>query len=80
MVTKNAAIALGLEKELGSLAPGAVADVCVIARDRGVWNLKDSLGSEITITERLRPEFALRGGVLHRADSSLLAESTADVA
>ena len=80
MVTKNAALAIGLEGGIGSLAPGAVADVSVIARDRGVWRLKDCLGSEITIKERLRPEFALRAGVLHRADSSLLAESTSDVA
>jgi len=80
MVTKNAAIAIGLGDGIGSLAPGTTADVSVIARDRGSWSLKDCLGAEITITERLRPEFALRAGVLHRADSSLLVESTADVA
>ncbi|HEX6210384.1 MAG TPA: amidohydrolase/deacetylase family metallohydrolase [Methylomirabilota bacterium] len=80
MVTKNAAIALGLREELGSLAPGRVADVSVIARDRGAWRLTDCLGSTIDITERLRPELCLRAGVVHQADSSLLRESTADVA
>ena len=80
MVTKNAAIALGLQEELGSLAPGRVADVSVIARDRGAWRLTDCLGSTIDITERLRPELCLRAGVVHQADSSLLRESTADVA
>jgi dihydroorotase len=79
MVTRNAAVAMGLEAEIGSLAPGRTADVSVIARDAGTWVLRDCLGSAITVGERLRPEFALRAGVLHRADSSLLAESTADV-
>jgi dihydroorotase len=79
MVTRNAAIAIGLEAQIGSLAPGRMADISVIARDQGTWILRDCLGSQITVSERLRPEFALRAGVLHRADSSLLAESTADV-
>jgi dihydroorotase len=80
MVTKNAAIALGLPDELGSLAPGRMADVSVIARDQGSWSVTDCLGDTIGITERLRPELCLRAGVVHRADSSLLVESTADVA
>ena len=80
MVTRNAAIALGLQGQIGSLAPGSVADVSVLARDAGVWTLKDCLGGALRITERLRPEFALRAGVVHRADSSLLVESTGDVA
>ena len=80
MVTRNAAIALGLEADIGSLAPGRTADVSIIARDRGTWTLTDCLGSQLTIGERLRPDFALRVGVFHPADSSLLSESTADVA
>jgi len=80
MVTKNAALMLGLEGQTGSLAPGAPADVSVLARDTGRWRLQDSLGAEIPATERLRPEFALRAGVLHRADSPLLFESAKDVA
>lgn len=56
------------------------ADVSVIARDAGTWALKDCLGDELRITERLRPELALRAGVVHRADPSLLEESTPDVA
>jgi len=80
MVTKNAAIAMGLAAELGSLAPGRVADVSVLARDQGSWSVTDSLGEKLGLTERLRPELCLRAGVVHRADSSLLAESAADVA
>jgi dihydroorotase len=78
MATRNAAEAFGLP-ELGSLAPGRVADVTVLARDPGSWRVTDCLGSTLEIPERLRPDFCLRAGVVHRADSSLLAESTADV-
>jgi dihydroorotase len=80
MATRNAAEAMGLAGEVGSLAPGRVADVTVLARDRGAWRVTDCLGSTIEIPERLRPELCLRAGVVHRADSSLLVESTADVA
>ena len=79
MATSNAAAAFGLDG-LGSLAPGRVADVTVIAREAGSWRVTDCLGSTIDISERLRPELCLRAGVVHRADSSLLSESTADVA
>jgi dihydroorotase len=80
MATRNAAEAFGLAGELGSLAPGRVADVTVLAHDRGSWRVTDCLGRTLDIPERLRPELCLRAGVVHRADSSLLAESTADVA
>jgi dihydroorotase len=80
MVTANAAVMLGMEGELGSLAPGTVADVSVLARDFGRFTLEDSLGVRITANERLRPEFALKDGRLHRADSPLLWESTQTVA
>jgi dihydroorotase len=80
MVTANAAEMLGMAGALGTLAPGAVADVSVLRRDTGKWTLEDSLGERITATERLRPEFALEGGVRHDADSPLLFESTKGVA
>jgi dihydroorotase len=80
MATRNAAEAMGLAGELGSLAPGRAADVTVLSRHQGQWRVTDSLGATIEIPERLGPDFCLRAGVLHRADSSLLAESTADVA
>ncbi len=80
MVTSNAAVMLGLQGEIGTLAPGVTADVSVIALDKGEWRLQDSLGQALTTTQRIRPEFALRAGVLHRADSPLLFESTREVA
>src|SRR5688572_24842871 len=80
MATRNAAEALGLADELGSLGPGRGADVTVLAREACPWRVTDCLVATIEIPERLRPELCLRAGIVHRADSSLLAESTADVA
>jgi dihydroorotase len=74
MVTANAATMLGLDGRIGTLAPGVVADVSVLARDTGRFTLEDSLGVRLIATERLRPEFALKNGRLHRADSPLLFE------
>jgi dihydroorotase len=75
MVTANAATMLGLEGELGTLAPGAIADISVLALDEGDWTLEDSLGMQLQATRRLRPEYALRAGVVVPADSPLLFES-----
>ena len=74
MVTSNAATLLGLDGEIGTLAPGAAGDVSVLSLDHGEWILSDSLGAELRATVRLRPELAIRGGVVHRADSPLLRE------
>jgi dihydroorotase len=79
MVTANAATLLGLEGKIGTLAPGAPADVSVLAQDSGRWTLRDAVGEELTITRRLRPELVLREGVRHPVDSSLLVESAKDV-
>lgn len=66
----------GLEGQIGTLAPGTIADVTVLARDVGDWTLQDSLGAQIRATERLRPEFAMKAGTIHQSDSPLLFEST----
>ena len=76
MVTANAATAVGLGDALGTLAPGRVADISVLARDTGRWSLQDSLGEPLTAPERLRPELVLKAGVVHATDSPLLFEST----
>jgi dihydroorotase len=72
MVTANAATMLGLDGQIGTLAPGVAADVTVLARDVGRFTLEDSLGERLTAEARLRPEFALKAGRLHRSDSPLL--------
>jgi hypothetical protein len=38
--------------------------------------LEDSLGVQLTAGQRGRPEFAVRAGAIHPADSPLLFEST----
>lgn len=80
MVTANAAVLLGLEGEVGTLAPGAAGDVSVLAVDEGEWILSDSLGVELRATMRLRPEIAVRGGVVYQADSPLLRAGARQVA
>ncbi len=80
MVTVNAASMLGLKDELGSLAPGRVADVSVLAIDGGDWTLQDSLGVRIKTDKRLRPVLALRAGTVHRSQSPLLEEQVPEVA
>jgi dihydroorotase len=80
MVTANAATLLGLDGELGTLAPGAAGDVSVLAIDEGTWTLSDSLGVELRATTRLRPELTVRGGVVYQADSPLLLAGARQVA
>jgi dihydroorotase len=80
MVTVNAASMLGVTDELGSLAPGRVADVSVLAVDEGDWTLQDSLGARLETGRRLRPVVALRAGQVHRAQSPLLEEQVPEAA
>jgi dihydroorotase len=73
-------VLLGLEGEIGTLAPGAAADVSVLAVDEGEWTLSDSLGIELRATMRLRPEQVVRGGILYEVDSPLLFAGARQVA
>jgi dihydroorotase len=74
MVTSNAAVLLGLEGQIGTLAPGAAADVSVVRLERGDWTVRDAGGAELRIAERIRPDFALREGVAYKSDSPLVPE------
>ena len=74
MVTSNAAVLLGLDGQIGTLAPGAVADVSVVRLERGDWTVRDADGTELHLAERIRPDFALREGVVHKSDSPLVPE------
>ena len=78
--TANAAAMLSLEDEIGTLAPGRVADVSVLAIDDGDFVLQDSIGVRIPATKRLRPVLALRAGKVHRPESPLLVEEVPEVA
>src|SRR5205814_8590854 len=72
MVTSNAAAMLGLGDEIGTLHPGVVADVSVLADECGRWTLRDNEGTEVTSERLLRPMFCLRAGRRYEADAPIL--------
>jgi dihydroorotase len=72
MVTTNAAAMLGLADEIGNLRPGTVADVSVLADERGRWTLRDNEGTEAVAERLLRPLFCLRTGRRYDADAPIL--------
>jgi dihydroorotase len=75
MVTTNAARMLGMEDELGSLRVGAVADVSVLADDRGRFRLSDTEGTEVITDRMLRPLFCLRAGRRYDASAPILPQA-----
>ncbi len=74
MVTTNAAAMLGLNDEIGTLRPGAIADVSVLADDRGRFRLGDNEGTEVIADRMLTPLFCLRAGRRHDAAAPILPE------
>ena len=74
MVTTQAAAMLGLKQELGTLRPGAVADVSVLADDRGRFRLGDNEGTEVIAERMLTPLFCLRAGKRFEAAAPILPE------
>jgi dihydroorotase len=72
MATSNAAIMLGMAKQIGSLAVGMPADVSVMRLLQGKWTLVDADGVEVPTRQLLHPELVVRGGKLYHADSPLL--------
>ena len=74
MVTTNAAAMLGLKEEIGMLRPGAVADVSVLADDRGRFRLGDNEGTEVIADRMLTPLFCRRAGRRHDAAAPILPE------
>ncbi len=74
MVTTNAAAMLGLSDEIGTLKPGAIADVSVLADERGRFKLGDNEGTEVIADRMLTPLFCLRAGIRHDAGAPILPE------
>src|SRR6266568_9647042 len=72
MVTSHAAQMLGRDGEIGSLRPGATADVSVLADDSGRWVLRDNEGTEAVAERMLSPLFCLRAGRRIDADAPIL--------
>jgi predicted amidohydrolase len=72
MATSNAAAVLGLDAELGALAPARPAEISIVNVLSGRWRLKDSRGDEIVATEMIHPRLSVRAGKVMRVDSPLL--------
>jgi dihydroorotase len=72
MVTRNAARMLGMQDEVGSLRVGGVADVSVLADQRGRWILRDNEGTQVRTERLLEPLFCLRAGRLFHATAPIL--------
>ena len=72
MVTTSCAQALDLEGTIGTLLPGGVADVTVLALDKGHWVLRDNEGTEVDTDRMLRPLFCLRAGNRIETNSPIL--------
>ncbi len=77
MVTSNAAEAIGMAGEIGSLAKGRAADLTVVDLVSGPWELRDNAGETVHADEAVVPRFTLRDGVRFNADSPLLPELAA---
>ncbi len=77
MVTTNAAAMVGMTDEIGTLRPGAVADVSVLADERGRFRLGDNEGTEVIAQRLLAPLFCLRAGRRHDAVAPILPEPLA---
>lgn len=72
MCTSNAARMLRMETQIGALTPGMSGDISIMRMVEGAWVLRDSNGVEVPTAALLQPEYAIRDGVAHRADSPLL--------
>jgi dihydroorotase len=72
MATSNAAIMIGLQKEMGSLSVGMPADISVMRMLSGKWTLVDADGTEVKTKQLIHPEMVLRAGKVFHADSPLL--------
>lgn len=61
-VTSRPAAALGLSREIGSLAPGMAGDAVVLDLEEGAFTFVDAAGHEVKATRRLRVRHVIRAG------------------
>ncbi|MGH1349555.1 MAG: amidohydrolase/deacetylase family metallohydrolase [Methyloligellaceae bacterium] len=76
-VTKNPAIMLGKQDELGALETGRVADISVLDMLEGKFKLFDNSGVEVITDKLIHPVMCLKDGVIFNADSPLIPEPVA---
>jgi len=77
MVTSHPAPLLGMEDEIGALAPGREADISVLKIESGRFKLSDNSGEVVMSDKLIRPVFCLRAGVRCEADSAFVPEIAA---
>ena len=77
MVTTNASAMIGKLGEIGTLRPGAVADVSVLADERGRFILMDNEKNQVVAERLLQPLFCLRAGQRYDANAVILPEAVA---
>jgi dihydroorotase len=71
-VSANPAKLLRMQDEIGTLAPGRVADVSVLEIATGRFKLSDNSGVEVVTERLLRPAWCLAAGERFEADSPLV--------
>jgi dihydroorotase len=76
-VTSNAATMLRMHDEIGALKVGREADISVLEILNGRFKLYDNSGVEVITDRLIRPNFCLRGGVRHEADSPFIPSAIA---
>lgn len=77
MVTTNAAAMIGLSGALGTLEPGATADISVLSDERGRFILRDNEKTQVVAKRLLQPAFCLRAGKRYDADAVILPQAIA---
>jgi dihydroorotase len=77
MVTTNAAAMIGKSDEIGTLKPGAAADVSVLSDERGRFILRDNEKNQVIAERLLQPLFCLREGKRYAANATILPEAVA---
>ncbi len=71
-VTSGPARMLGMTDTLGALKVGREADISVMDKLTGRFDLSDNSGEHVTTPEMLMPAFCLRAGVRHEVVSPLV--------
>ena len=71
-VTSNPAAMIGMSSEIGSLAPGMIADISVLEMLHGQFELRDNSGEVVIAPDMLIPVFALKSGQRYDVDSPLV--------
>jgi dihydroorotase len=72
MATVNSARMVGMQDVIGTLRPGAGADVTVLNDERGRWVLQDNEGTQVVTDRMLTPAFCLRAGERFDAAAPIL--------